>query len=112
VAIPGNDFIVRFGSEGKPVTIELNWPPVETVEQQKIASNEQILQWLKAGRAFLQAFPPLEEDITKAKAYKVKNVLLLYRRDQNQLTPYGSLLIEADMGDRALDFVANLAMNP
>jgi hypothetical protein len=111
IGIIGNSLSADFGNDAKPITLEMNWPPLNLVERFRTASKAEILALLKSGKSFVQAWPPPDEDVTHAKSFKVKNVIPLYGEfssaGERWIKPYGSLLMEADMNGRAVELVVN-----
>lgn len=114
IPILGNDFTVTFGNDAKPSMIEMNWTPMEPVQRFRVATKDDIMALIKSGKSFIQVYPPPPEDITSAKSYTVKNVLPLYVESGSEgeklIKPYGSLLVEADMDGKPVDFVVNCSI--
>ena len=110
IPITGNSLSVDFGCDAKPIMLEMNWPPLETVRQFRIPRGEDIVAIVKGGKAWIQMSPPPPEDITNAISYKIKKFVPLYAQSTNGesvMEPYGALLVEADMGGRIVSFVIN-----
>jgi hypothetical protein len=111
IPVMGNSLSVDFGNDAKPITLEMNWPPLNPVQRFRVATKDEMLALIKSGKAFIQVFPPPPEDISPAKSYKVKNVVPLYAELSSEgerlMKPYGSLLVEADVNGRAVEFVVN-----
>jgi hypothetical protein len=111
IPIMGNDFTITFGNDAKPSMIDMNWTPLKPMQSFRVATTEELLTLIKDGKSFVQVFPLPSEDITIANSYTVKNVLPLYAELSNQggrwMKPYGSLLVEANMNGRLVEFVIN-----
>jgi len=111
IPITGNSLSVDFGCDAKPIMLEMNWPALKIAKQIKIATKDEIVATVKDGKAWIQISPPPPEDITTAKSYKIKNLVLLYAQTASDggtiMKPYGSLLVEADMSGRPVNFVVN-----
>ena len=111
IPITGNSLSVDFGCDAKPIMLEMNWPPLKVAKHTEIPTKDEMIAIVKDGKAWIQISPPPPEDITTAKSYKIKNLVLLYAQSnsgsETLMEPYGSLLVEADMSGRIVNFVVN-----
>jgi hypothetical protein len=111
IPVMGNSLSVDFGNDARPSMLDMTWPPLNPVQRFRVATKHEMLTFVRSGKAFIQVFPPPDEDITSAKSYKVKNLIPLYAEltsdGKRLLQPYASLLVEADMNGRPVDFVVN-----
>ncbi len=111
ISVMGNSLSVDFSNDSKPIGLDMNWPPLNPVQRYRVATKDEMLALVKSGKSFIQVFPPPPVDIAPAKSYVVKNVLPLYSESNNEgkrlMRPYGSLLMEADIDGRPIEFVVN-----
>jgi hypothetical protein len=108
IPVLGNSFSVEFGNDAKPIMLDMNWPPFEPVKQYEIATRNEILEFLKSGRAFYPVWPE-QPEVSSAKAFTVRSIQYLYQRGfganpQELLRPYVSLGMEADVGGKIIKF--------
>jgi hypothetical protein len=108
VPITDDYFSIDFGNDAKPITLEMNWPPLQHVQRYKTATRDEILQFLKDGRSFYPVWPEPPK-VTGAKAFTVKSIQYLYKRGldtepQESLRPYASLGMEADVDGVVIKF--------
>jgi hypothetical protein len=107
----GNSLTVDFGNDARPITLDMNWPPFQPVQRYRAATRDEILQFLKSGRAFHPVWPE-QPDVSSAKAFTVRSIQYLYRTGlgtdpQELLRPYASLGMEADVDGQAVKFGLN-----
>ena len=107
----GNSLSVDFGNDAKPIMLEMNWPPFQPAQQYRTATRDEILKFLKSGRAFYPVWPE-QSNVSSAKVFTVKSIQPLYKRGlgtdpQGLLRPYASLGMEADVGGKLVKFGLN-----
>ena len=114
VQVIGNYMWVDFGNDAKPQSLHMKWTSLQPHRTQKTASENQILEWLKAGKGVrpevLQVGPPA--DITGAKSFTIKRASPVYGNETESdppgfLRPFVELVIETDTGTNKADFVVD-----
>jgi hypothetical protein len=111
VPIIDDYFSVDFGNDAKPITLEMNWPPLQPVQHCKTATRDEILQFLKSGKTFYPVWPE-QPNVSSAKAFIVKSIQYLYKRGlgvhpQELLRPYASLGMEAEIDGKPVKLGLN-----
>jgi hypothetical protein len=102
---------VDFGNDAKLITLELSWPPYQRLQQYNTATRDEILKFLKSGRAFFPVWPQ-QPNVSSAKTFTVKSIQYLYKRGsgtdpQELLRPYASLGMEAEIDGKPVKFGLN-----
>ena len=108
IPITDDYFSVDFGNDAKPISLEMNWSPLQPVQRYRTATRDEILQFLRSGRAFYPVWPE-QPQVSGAKTITVRSIQCLYKRglgadQQELLRPYASLGMEADIGGKPVKF--------
>jgi hypothetical protein len=111
IPITDDYFSVDFGNDAKPIALEMNWPPLQPVQRYRTATRDEILQFLKSGRAFYPVWPE-QPEVSSAKAVTIRSIQYLYKRatgavKQELLRPYASLGMEANVDGKLVKFGLN-----
>jgi hypothetical protein len=111
IQVLDNSLSVEFGNDAKPIMLDMNWPHFQPIHRYRTATRDEIVDFLKSGRAFYPVFPEWPK-VGTAKTITIKSLQPLYSvgigpGSQDLLRPFGSLAMEADVGGSRIRFALN-----
>lgn len=100
IQISGDSFWIHFCNDAKPSMFQLTWPKLEPVKGYKTAKPEEILNWVRFGRAVnpepeAKVVQDVPLAVTKITPYYLGKVGLT---QQEIIYPYAKLELIADVG--------------
>jgi hypothetical protein len=103
IPMPGEGLLVNFGNYAEVKSFNFSWRNLQPYEAHRVATPQQIGQWIKQGRAFWLASGSEREDFSQARKLTTTKITLFYRGNnemepQRLVYPYARLEVTADLG--------------